>query len=208
VSLGQSYCQWPGSSNGVFQTVGAGGFYLADGAYREAGTTNIDAALAADLKRKTTYPPLVWSNAVVNDHNGYLGLWQAQLPGSGGSDQVLSSFTYTNLAVWPSWRFYQVSTDLVDKGSRNATNAGLYHLTTRVDQAEETNSVVDIGFHYVAVDTATGLPVDTDGYGVSDYFEDRNGNGVYDPGASETDWVNSPNGTTGMTGLQVFTPFE
>ncbi len=262
VSLGQSCCQWPGSSNGVFQTVGAGGFYLADGTYREAGTTNIDATLAADLKRKTTYPPLVWSNAVVttdtvlspqagrdtdlpdlgyhydpidhavslftvtnalatngiapppvtltvlpgtvigqfgsrglqmeynsrlvaegtptapvrlvrydggtvrleryaaggawtlrdnafdsvaltnanaavvNDHNGYLGLGQAQLPGSGGSDQVLSSFTYTNLAVWPSWRFYQVSTDLVDKGSRNATNAGLYHFTTRVRSGE------------------------------------------------------------------------
>ena len=449
VSLGQSCCQWPGSSNGVFQTVGAGGFYLADGAYREAGTTNIDAALAADLKRKTTYPPLVWSNAVVttdtvlspqagrdtdlldlgyhydpidhavslftvtnalatngiapppvtltvlpgtvigqfgsrglqmeynsrlmaegtptapvrlvrydgvqeqsiawggtnagaylvlgpprdavegltnspgvslryvegtllggmgygfvsgngwwlwkaievqdcqwtggrfqvsgypgttavlrnnvfawtwhrgygwpayevynnlfyggtvrleryaaggawtlrdnafdsvaltnanaavvNDHNAYLGLGQAQLPGSGGSDQVLSSFIYTNLAVRPSWRFYQVSTDLVDKGSRNATNAGLYHFTTQISQVKETNSVVDIGFHYVAVDTATGLPLDTDGDGLSDYFEDRNGNGVYDRGASETDWVNSPHGTTGMTGLQVFTPFE
>ena len=425
------------SSNGVFQTVGAGGFYLADGAYREAGTTNIDAALAADLKRKTTYPPLVWSNAVVttdavlspqagrdtdmpdlgyhydpidhavslftvtnalatngiapppvtltvlpgtvigqfgsrglqmeynsrlvaegtptapvrlvrydgvqeqsiawggtnagaylvlgpprdavegltnapgvslryvegtllggmgygfvsgngwwlwkeievqdcqwtggrfqvsgypgttavlrnnvfawtwhrgygwpvyeaynnlfyggtvrleryaaggawtlrdnafdsvaltnanaavvNDHNGYLGLGQAQLPGSGGSDQVLSSFTYTNLAVWPSWRFYQVTTDLINVGSCNATNAGLYHFTTQISQAKETDSVVDIGFHYVAVDTATGLPLDFDGDGLSDYFEDRDGNGTV--GSGETDWRGS-----GDLGLRV-----
>ncbi len=305
VSLGQSCCQWPGSSNGVFQTVGAGGFYLADGTYREAGTTNIDAALAADLKCKTTYPPLVWSNAVVttdavlspqagrdtdlpdlgyhydpidhavslftvtnalatngiapppvtltvlpgtvigqfgsrglqmeynsrlvaegtptapvrlvrydggtvrleryaaggawtlrdnafdsvalinvnaavvNDHNAYLGFGQAQLPGSAGGDQVLSSFIYTNLAVWPSWRFYQVSTDLVDKGSRNATNAGLYHLTTQISQAKETNSVVDIGFHYVA--TVDSNPIDSDYDGVPDFGEDSDGDGVQDP---------------------------
>jgi len=126
--------------------------------------------------------------AVVNDHNGYLGLGQAQLPGSGGSDQVLSSFTYTNLAVWPSWRFYQVSTDLVDKGSRNATNAGLYHFTTQISQANETNSVVDIGFHYVAVDTATGLPLDTDGDDLSDHSEDRDGDGQGVTDSGETDW--------------------
>jgi hypothetical protein len=43
----------------VFQTVGAGSHYLLDNAYRNAGTATIDPALAADLKTKTTYPPIV-----------------------------------------------------------------------------------------------------------------------------------------------------
>jgi F5/8 type C domain-containing protein len=45
-------------------------------------------------------------------------------------------------------------TNLFNAGSRNATNAGLYHHTTTVDQVKETNSVVDIGFHNVAVNPA------------------------------------------------------
>jgi hypothetical protein len=40
---------------------------------------------------------------------------------------------------------------LVNAGGRSATNAGLYHHTTHRSQVKETNSVVDIGFHYVAV---------------------------------------------------------
>ena len=44
----------------VFQTVGNGSHYLADGsAYRDIGSTNINALLAAKLKKKTTYPPNV-----------------------------------------------------------------------------------------------------------------------------------------------------
>jgi hypothetical protein len=55
-----------GSSTGVFQTVGAGAHYLAENSpYRNAGTTNIGSALAADLKKKTTYPPIVFSNQTV-----------------------------------------------------------------------------------------------------------------------------------------------
>ncbi len=41
--------------------------------------------------------------------------------------------------------------------------------------------MVDIGYHYVALDT-NGVPVDTDGDGLADYLEDRNGNGIYDGG--------------------------
>ena len=44
--------------------------------------------------------------------------------------------------------------------------------------------MVDIGFHYVAV--TNNVPIDTDGDGLPDYLEDRNGNGTVDSG--ETDW--------------------
>src|SRR5437867_1916620 len=51
------------SSSATFQTVGAGSNYLlADSPYRNAGTTNINPELLADLKLRTTYPPIVLSN--------------------------------------------------------------------------------------------------------------------------------------------------
>ena len=47
---------------GVYQTVGAGSYYLAtNSAYRTAGTANINGDLLANLRAKTTYPPLVYS---------------------------------------------------------------------------------------------------------------------------------------------------
>jgi hypothetical protein len=55
------------SDAGVFQTVGGGGHYLADGSpYRNAGTTNIDAGLLGDIAQKTTYPPIVYSNVTIS----------------------------------------------------------------------------------------------------------------------------------------------
>jgi hypothetical protein len=46
-------------SSSAFQIVGAGSYYLADGTYRNAGTIAIDSSLAAELKTRTTYPPIV-----------------------------------------------------------------------------------------------------------------------------------------------------
>jgi len=48
--------------------------------------------------------------------------------------------------------------------------------------------VVDLSFHYVAVDT-NGVPIDTDSDGSTDYLEDFNGNGLVNSG--ETDWNNA-----------------
>jgi hypothetical protein len=46
--------------SGDFQTVGNGSYYLANGSsYRDAGTTDIDPQLLADLRKKTTYPPCI-----------------------------------------------------------------------------------------------------------------------------------------------------
>jgi hypothetical protein len=49
-----------------FMTAGAGAFYLTNGCtFRNAGTTNMDSSLLADLRQKTTYPPIVYSNTVI-----------------------------------------------------------------------------------------------------------------------------------------------
>jgi hypothetical protein len=56
----------PGS-NGVFQTVGGANFYLANGSpYRDAGTTNINPTLLAQLAKKTTFPPVLCINSNFN----------------------------------------------------------------------------------------------------------------------------------------------
>jgi len=55
-----NHCYTNTSSNGVYQTVGAGGYYLAAGSSnRDAGTTSINSAVLADIQTLTTYPPVV-----------------------------------------------------------------------------------------------------------------------------------------------------
>ena len=76
-------------------------------------------------------------------------------------------------------------TNLLNTGSRAASAAGLYHYTTTTNNMKEASSTVDIGFHYVAVNTS-GQAIDTDGDGFSDYYEDRDGDGTVDSG--ETNW--------------------
>jgi len=113
---------------------------------------------------------------------------------------------------------------------------GLYHFTTTTNlisglQRKETNSIVDIGYHYVAIGT-NGLPIDTDGEGLADYFEDTNGDGSYNSNTDLADWNNRDtdgdgtndyleyvqgrnpriagtiSDTNGIINLQVYTPLK
>ena len=127
---------------------------------------------------------------------------------TGGQNNLLLS-GLTN-QTGPLGKYYQpTNSSLLNAGSGNAANAGLYHFTTTTNQVKETNSVVDIGLHYVAVD-ASGNPLDADGDGIPDYFEDANGNGQSDD--VETPWqqYTSLNGLGVGTNpkLQVFTPLK
>jgi len=103
-----------------------------------------------------------------------------------GTDKVLTN-SPVYLASYLGAYYYPTNdgmlSTLINAGSRCATNAGLYHFTTQSNQSKEANSMVDIGFHYVA------SPMDTDGDGLADYVEDRNGNGIWDQ-ATETRWEN------------------
>jgi hypothetical protein len=88
------------------------------------------------------------------------------------------------------------SSPLINAGSTNANLLGFYHYTTQTSQLKETNSIVDIGYHYVATDT-NGVPIDTNGNGIPDYLDDANGNGLIDSG--EIGW-----NIVGDLGLNVF----
>lgn len=96
-----------------------------------------------------------WGNPQsARSHNAYIKT--AQLIPAGAGDIVISNFIWT---AGPLGNHYQHSTNLLNRGSQTATAAGLYHYTTTTNQVKETNSIVDIGFHYVAVNS-NGYPVD------------------------------------------------
>jgi len=130
----------------------------------------------------------LFDNTVIYTNGTLTANWNAyttnitRLPPFGANDVLLA----TNAIAYQtgSLGFFYLpdtgpGTNLFNKGSTNANLLGLWHFTTRTNQVKETNTIVDIGFHYVATG-ANGLPVDTDGDGWPDYQEDANGNGSLD----------------------------
>ena len=89
-----------------------------------------------------------------------------------------------------------------------ATTATLAHSTTWTNQQTDV-STVEIGFHFAATDSNGNL-LDADGDGIPDIIEDFSGNGAFDSGLGETDWLNytSQNSLVVGSGLQVFTPLK
>jgi hypothetical protein len=136
-----------------------------------------------------------------------------QLNPTNASDITLT--TAISYQSGPLGNFYQLTnSSLINTGSCTADIAGLYHYTVTTNlinalEIKETNSVVDIGLHYIAVDS-NNQPCDKDGDTLADYLEDFTGNGTYDSSAGETDWLsyNSPNRLVAGTGLQVYTPLK
>ncbi|MCC7376005.1 MAG: hypothetical protein IT581_15210 [Verrucomicrobiales bacterium] len=84
---------------------------------------------------------------------------------------------------------------LRDAGSRNAVAAGLFEFTTRPDQVAETNSVVDIGYHYAGL-------ADSDTDGILDAVEDQDGDGVADP--EETSYLAADTDYDGRSDAQEY----
>jgi hypothetical protein len=139
------------------------------------------------------------------DHNAYIGTTDYLASTLQTSDVTLDSLAWQS---GPLGDFYQPSTSrLLNAGTPTADSLGLYHFTTQTSQVKETNSIVDIGYHYVAVN-GTGSPVDTDSDGIPDYLEDANGDG--NPVGDATSWrtYDSANGLSAGNRLQVFTPLK
>lgn len=124
-------------------------------------------------------------SAVRNGYNAYLNCI-GRLFFTNAFDIVLSnSVAYQTGTLG---MYYQpTNSPLINAGSTTADQVGLYHFTTQTNQMVEGASIVDIGYHYVATDQY-GNPLDSNGDGITDYLEDANGNGLFDPG--EIDWRN------------------
>jgi hypothetical protein len=122
-----------------------------------------------------------------NHHNAYIGMvsggesFRLTPAAPTSTDPDLSSLTYVPGTLG---RFYLPTgaTLLIDKGSRSAQNAGLFHFTSLTSNAKEgddsspaTPKQVDIGPHYLAL--SAGKPRDYDADGIADFIEDLNGDG-------------------------------
>jgi RHS repeat-associated protein len=126
-----------------------------------------------------------WQYFVNNGYNGYNN--SATLLVSSGGDKTNALADYQ---PGPLGSFYYPTTGtnlatLINAGNMTANLIGMYQYTTTTNQMKETNSTLDIGFHYVACDN-NGNPLDSNTNGVPDYLEDVNGNGVVDSG--ENPW--------------------
>ena len=125
----------------------------------------------------------ITNSTLTNGYNAYLNC-SGRLQPTNVNDRVQTSGL--SYQTGPLGAFYQPAGSLlIDKGNLTANLLGLYHYTTQTNQMKETNSIVDIGYHYVATDT-NGIPLDSNNDGIPDYLEDANGNGLVDNG--ETNW--------------------
>jgi Fibronectin type III domain len=125
----------------------------------------------------------ITNSTLTNGYNAYLNSTGRLNPTNANDVVQTASLTYR---TGPLGGFYAGSNLLVNKGNTNANLLGLYHFTTQTNlvsglEIKETNSIVDIGYHYVATDT-NGIPLDSNGDGIPDYLEDANGDGLIDSG--------------------------
>ena len=138
---------------------------------------------------------VITNSTLTNGYNAYLNN-SGRLNPTNAHDVVQG--TTLSYQTGPLGTFYQpTNSPLINSGNTNASLLGLYHFTTLTNEVKETNSIVDIGYHYVAVDT-NGIPDDTDGDGLADYFEDANGDGSYDTG-DPSNWQAFSTDGTGMS---------
>ena len=127
-------------------------------------------------------------NAYTNSTDAY------RLYPTNANDRIVTNF---NWQVGALGSFYlPTSSPILNVGSTSATNVGLHHFTITTNQVKETNSTVDIGYHYVALGT-NGLASDLDGDGIADYREDANGNGSVNSG--ETSWIEADSDFDGIS---------
>ncbi len=107
------------------------------------------------------------------DYNAYTNATDP-FPVGGTHDKASTIFNWKT--SWLGNYYLPPGSTLINAGDLTADQYGLYHFTTQTNQLPETNSVVDIGYHYVATDSS-GNPLDSNGNGVPDYIEDTNGTG-------------------------------
>jgi hypothetical protein len=146
----------------------------------------------------------VESNSSYCDFNAFLA-GDSRLIVHGPHDVIVTN-SYNWQSSWFGNFYLPPGSPLIDAGNTTADQICLYHFTTQTNQVPEGNSIVDIGYHYVATDQ-DGNPLDTNGDGIADYLEDANGNGIFDAG-DLGEWKISPYGLGEGNGLQVFTPLK
>lgn len=96
-----------------------------------------------------------------------------------GANNVIATNGLNWQASWFGGYYLPSDSPLIEKGDTNASRIGLYEFTTQTNQTPEGDSVVDIGYHYVATDQY-GNPLETLTNNAPNYIVDANGDGLPD----------------------------
>jgi hypothetical protein len=123
------------------------------------------------------------------DYNAFLTNWGETLP-PGPHDLIVTNFNWQTSALG-AW-YLPSNSPLINAGDITGGAARLYWFTTQTNQLCESNSIVDLGYHFVGLE-ANSNPLDSDGDGIPNYIEDSNGDGIYDAG-DLSDWADYYNG--------------
>jgi hypothetical protein len=159
------------------------------------GTTNVNVTnTTVSIRHLSGTSPNTNENNVFDgvtaSLDGLVG-YNAYLHGATNIDYTNNNDIWTNL-TWlagPLGAYYQLNTSpLINAGSTTADQVGLYDYTVLTNlvnglEIKETNSIVDLGYHYVAVNS-NGVPIISNDEGIADYLLDVNGNG-----SGESSWV-------------------
>lgn len=150
---------------------------------------------------------------VTRSNNGFISGTANTFNGTG--DKTGLNTDYQGNGAW-GYRYYPASgaspslAVLIDAGSQTRTSAGLYHFTVKTanssKEGADASTTVDIGFHYAGLNSSGTAPNDTDGDGLPDYVEDRDGDNTLDTG--ETNPAVSNGIGAGTAALLVFTPLQ
>jgi hypothetical protein len=125
----------------------------------------------------------ITNSTLTNGYNAYLNCTGRLYPTN--AYDIVSTNTLDYQSSWLGGFYQPTNSLLINAGSTTADQVSLYHFTTQTNQVKETNSIVDIGYHYVALN-GSGNPIDSNSDGIPDYLEDANGNGIAD--GTETNW--------------------
>lgn len=189
-----------------------GGYFIIDRQSADIGrvkVTILDTAFD-DVNPDTDDPHKNNASLTLYNYNGFR-TGAGRTDPQGANDVIVTNFNWQT--SWLGAFYVPTNSPLINVGSvTNAGLVGLYHFTLTTNlvsglQIKETNSVVDIGYHYVAV-SSDGFATDTDGDGVPDYQEDVNGDG--NTSGDPTSWedYNSACGLSGSEVLRIFTPLK
>ena len=138
------------------------------------------------------------SNPTYSDYN-YNAYTNSTDPFSIGGANDVTGVSFSWESSWFGNYYLPSDSALLEKGSMNANMLGLYYFTTQTNQTIEGDSLVDIGYHYVATDQY-GNPLATFGDGIPNYLDDPNGNGL--PNWWEMEYFgNTDESATNLDGL-------
>lgn len=124
------------------------------------------------------------AGSATHNYNAYFSGSNRFTPNA-ANDVILDELRYE---VGPLGAYYiPTNSAVINAGSQTADFSGLYHYTTSLAQTKETNSTVDIGFHYVAVSTTAVLNT----LWVDDFVPDDPAY-QYGDGGDSWNWITGP----------------